>query len=66
MNHERGINMLMHASIFAIVCFIFMRFSLKLSQPKSEDRSICLGALVLLYMLLFGHGVPNRINKNLL
>tara|TARA_Y100000766_G_C18723230_1_gene515018 strand:+ start:197 stop:397 length:201 start_codon:yes stop_codon:yes gene_type:complete len=66
MNHERGLNMIIHASLFAIVCFIFMRFSLNLSQSKSEDRSIALGALVLLYMLLFGHRLPTRINQNLL
>jgi|UniRef100_A0A6C0BZ84 hypothetical protein len=66
MNHERGLIMVIHSIIFAIVAFIFMRFSLKLSQPKSEDRSIALGAVVLLYMLLFGHQLPNRINKNLL
>ena len=66
MNHERGLVMVIHSVIFAIVAFIFMRFALKLSQSKSEDRSIALGAIVLLYMLLFGHELPNRINKNLL
>ena len=66
MNPERGINMVIHAIIFSIVCFVFMRFSLNLSQAKSEDRSIALGALLLLYMLLFGHKLPTRINQNLL
>lgn len=66
MNHESGLNMLLHSAIFAFIAFIFMRFSLKLSQNKSEDRSIALGALVLLYMILFGHQLPTRINKNLL
>lgn len=66
MAYERGLSMVIHAVIFAIVCYVFMRFALKLSQSKSEDRSIALGALVLLYMLLFGHNMPIRINQNLL
>jgi len=66
MKHERGINMVLHSLILGVIAFIFMRFALKLSEAKSEDRSIALGALALLYMILFGHDIPNQINKNLL
>jgi hypothetical protein len=31
----------------------------------AENRSILLSALILIYMILFGHGLPNSINKNL-
>jgi hypothetical protein len=32
----------------------------------AEDRSILIAALVLIYMLLFGHGLPTSINKNIM
>lgn len=66
MNHERGLVMVIHAVLFGIIAFVFMRFSLKQSVAVSEDRSIALSALVLIYMLLFGHSFPSEINKNLL
>tara|TARA_Y100000741_G_scaffold332248_1_gene288080 strand:- start:418 stop:618 length:201 start_codon:yes stop_codon:yes gene_type:complete len=66
MNHNRGLAMVIHAFLFATVCYIFMRFSLKLSQSMSEDRSIALGAIVLLYLILFGTKPPVQLNNNLL
>jgi len=31
----------------------------------AENRSILLAALILVYMIVFGHGLPSSINKNL-
>jgi hypothetical protein len=31
----------------------------------AENRSLLLGALVLIYMILFGHGMPTSLNKDL-
>jgi hypothetical protein len=31
----------------------------------AENRSILLAAFVLIYMLMFGHGLPTKINKDL-
>jgi hypothetical protein len=39
---------------------------LKQSLKKAEDRSVLLGALILAYMVSFGHGLPNKINKNIM
>ena len=38
-----------------------------LGQPQivAENRSILMASLILAYMILFGHGLPNSINKNL-
>ena len=43
-----------------------MIYILKQTQVVAENRSILAAALVLAYMILFGHGLPNSINKNLL
>ena len=42
-----------------------MRYILGQSISKAEDRSIVFASAVLLYMLLFGHGLPTRLNRNL-
>ena len=43
-----------------------MVFILKQSPKVAEDRSVLLGGIVLIYMVLFGHGLPNKINKNIM
>jgi len=52
----------MHAVLIGAVLFVVMRFVL--GQPRSiaENRSIVLAAAALIYMILFGHGLPRRIN----
>lgn len=61
---ERGLTMLLHSIIFGVFIYIIMIY-LGQSQIMAENRSILLSALVLIYMILFGHGLPNSINKNL-
>jgi uncharacterized membrane protein YcaP (DUF421 family) len=65
MKEERGLMMLLHSAMIAIVIFIIMRFAAKKSIESSENTSLLLGSITLIYMLLFGHGLPNKINKNL-
>jgi hypothetical protein len=33
-------------------------------QGVAENRSLLIAAFVLIYMILFGHGLPVSINKN--
>ena len=42
-----------------------MFFVLKQEHAKAEARSILLAAVILIYMILFGHGLPKEINKNI-
>jgi len=62
---ERGLMMLLHSFVIGIFIYLFMIY---LGQPQimAENRSILLSALILVYMILFGHGLPTTINKNLL
>jgi len=57
--------MLVHSVIIGVLLYLFMIFILGQKQNVSENRSILLAALILVYMILFGHGLPNSINKNL-
>ena len=62
---ETGLNMLLHSVIIGVVLYIFMVYVLRQNRIVAENRSILLSALALIYMILFGHGLPTSINKNL-
>jgi len=57
--------MLLHSVIIGILLYIFMIFILGQREIVAENRSILLAALILVYMIVFGHGLPSSINKNL-
>ena len=61
---ERGLVMLVHSVIIGLIFFLIMRFILGQSVSVAEDRSVLLGAVVLIYMVLFGHRLPRTINRN--
>jgi TRAP-type C4-dicarboxylate transport system permease small subunit len=65
MAYERGFMMLAHAAIIGAVIYMVMRFVLNQSPLVAEDRSIVIAAFVLIYMVMFGHGMPNQLNRNL-
>jgi TRAP-type C4-dicarboxylate transport system permease small subunit len=65
MSYERGSIMLVHAAMIGAVIYMMMRYVLNQSPLIAEDRSIVIAAFVLIYMVMFGHGMPNQLNKNL-
>jgi len=62
---ERGRTMLLHSVIIGILLYLFMSCTFDKKQIVTENRSILAAALILVYMILFGHGLPTSINKNL-
>lgn len=65
MKEERGLTMLLHSAVISIVIFLIMKYGLKKDLKNSENTSLLFGSIILIYMILFGHGLPNKINKNL-
>ena len=57
--------MILHSVIIGILLYLFMIYILGQTQVVAENRSILLAALILAYMILYGHGLPDTINKNL-
>lgn len=55
---ERGLMMLIHSVIIALILYFIMLFVLKQPARMAENRSLVLGAIILIYMILFGHGLP--------
>ena len=62
---ETGLMMLMHSVIIGILLYLIMIYLLGQRQVVAENRSIVLAAFVVIYMIMFGHGMPNAINKDL-
>ena len=60
---EGVLNHLFHAFIITIILYIIMKFVLRQSQNMALNRSILIGAIALIYMILFGHGLPTHINR---
>ena len=63
---ESGLMMILHSVIIGVLLYLIMIYILKQNQIVAENRSILLAALILIYMIVFGHGLPTSINKNLL
>lgn len=55
---ERGLVMLLHSIIIGLILYMIMLFVLKQPSAVAENRSILIAAVVLIYMILFGHGLP--------
>lgn len=62
---ERGLVMFLHSLIIGILLFLIMFYLLKQPRLIAENRSILVAAFVLIYMILFGHGLPTSVNKNI-
>jgi predicted neutral ceramidase superfamily lipid hydrolase len=62
---ERGLVMLLHSVLIGLILYFFMMVVMKQSPAVAENRSLFLSAVILAYMILFGHGLPTSINKNL-
>lgn len=62
---ESGATMLFHSIVIGIVLYVFMTFILGQRQIVAENRSIVISAFALIYMIMFGHGLPRQINRDL-
>ena len=55
---ERGLVMVVHSVVIALVAYVAMIYLLKQKPMKAENRSVLLGSLALAYMVVFGHSAP--------
>jgi hypothetical protein len=62
---ENGRMMFLHSIVIGLFLYFFMIYILRQTPVVAENRSIMIAAFILIYMILFGHGLPSSINKNL-
>jgi heme/copper-type cytochrome/quinol oxidase subunit 4 len=55
--------MVLHSAIIGIILYCIMFFALGQDSNVAENRSILIASVVLIYMILFGHGLPTKLNK---
>jgi len=58
--------MLLHGAVMAVVLYLVLRYGLGNSLMVAQSRAILVGLLAASYMVLFGHGLPLKVNKHLL
>lgn len=57
--------MVLHSVVIGLVLYLLMVFVFNQSPKMAEYRSVLVAAVVLIYMILFGHGLPTRLNRDL-
>jgi hypothetical protein len=57
--------MVLHSVIIGIVLYLLMVFVFNQKPQIAENRSILIASVVLIYMILFGHGLPTKLNNGL-
>lgn len=62
---ERGLTMLLHSAVIAFIAYLFMIYIMGQNKTVAENHSLILGAIMLIYMILFGHGIPTKLNKGI-
>ena len=62
---ERGLMMVLHSLVIGVVLYMLMVYVFNQNQKMAEYRSILVASALLIYMILFGHGLPTKLNKDL-
>ena len=60
---ENGLVMLQHAAIITIISYLILVYIMNQPRKIAGNRSLLIGSLALIYMILFGHGLPNKMPK---
>lgn len=55
--------MVLHSAVIGLLFYLVMVFGLGQQQMVAENRSILIASGILIYMILFGHGLPLQLNK---
>ncbi len=63
--YERGLTMVIHSVVIGVALYALMTLILKQSPVVAENRSILIASCVLIYMIVFGHGLPTSVNHQL-
>jgi len=62
---EGPLTHVLHGAVVGVVLYLLMTYLLKQSHTKALTRSVLIGLLAAAYMVVFGHQLPTKINRNL-
>jgi hypothetical protein len=60
---ENARMMVVHALVIGVLLYLAMVLGLGQQSGVAERRSILIASGFLIYMILFGHGLPTKINN---
>ena len=63
--NENGLYMILHSAIIGLVLYAVMKYGMYQKTEVAVDSSILISSAVLMYMILFGHHMPYKLNKNI-
>lgn len=66
MYYNHSLMMVLYAIILTLILYFIMFYILKQSCSMATDRSIIVGAVILIYLICFGTGGMNSFNRNLM
>jgi hypothetical protein len=61
----KAVMMVLHSLLISLVAYAVMVYALGQKQVVAESRSVLLYGILIVYMVMFGHGMPKAINKDL-
>jgi hypothetical protein len=66
MYFNHSLMMVLYSVILTFILYLIMFYILKQSCSMATDRSIVIGAVILIYLICFGTTGMNSFNKNLM
>jgi len=66
MYFNHSLMMVLYSVILTFILYLIMFYMLKQSCSMATDRSIVIGAVILIYLICFGTTGMNSFNKNLM
>ena len=62
---SHGLSHVLHALIIGFGLYALMVYVLGQNTEIALNRSILISSIILIYMIIFGHGLPTQLNPNL-
>jgi len=60
---DSGLTMVFHCMVITVLLYLLLVYVLKQPVAVAADRSILIGAFVLIYMVLYGHTFPPKLSN---
>lgn len=60
---DNGLQMLGHSAVIVVIIYLALVHLAKQARGVAGNRALLVGAVALVYMILFGHGLPKGMPK---
>lgn len=64
LGEETPTMMIVHSFLIGCVLYLIMTTGMKQDEEMAQTRTVLASALILAYMMVFGHKMPSKANLN--